>query len=608
MPRPAVRAVLAVIAAWAVVPNAGARADELLGTEPAPVAISAAAAAFAWSTYDTGAGAWYLVVRRSGITSRVPLAPREVPFDVDLGTSSAGHLVAAYSRCDVEPSPTAPRGHGCDAYSYNLDLGGPELRLPVSTDAASETLPTLSGGRLAFVREHERLPGARGRRAIVGVRTLAGGRTRKLPAGTTNDDARTGPVALDLVGRKLAIAWSAAGPAGPGLPYGAAELLVDDLDTGSSVLVERLARSALTTAAVTSPQLAGRIVRYGVAVTDEGDPRVTATRTLDLRTGGRRAARLPSGLAGVARAGGEMLTEHCEDAACRIVLRGSPELIDPDRVLARSQGATTISAYGGWLAYSVADRAGRYRLALRSPSGTVTTPAVTPRRVPFDVDLGPGPDDAVTAVYSRCATEPRRDPGDGLPLPQTGRGCTVVRLPVAGGGEVPVPAAARAGASQWAPAIWKDRVAFARSAGRGAAEVRIATLDGSAAATIVRGTAARALDLRRATVLAVRGTTVQRLSANRPPRVVGRATGDTHLLAPALSRRGAAWIVAHRDRATTLVRMVRSTGARRWFLLPRLTTAFAATSWRGAERLAFGRPAGSAFALREPATLPERGP
>ena len=47
--------------------------------------------------------AFFLTQRFNGVTSRVPVRPRSVPFDADLGPDVNGETVAAYSRCAREP-------------------------------------------------------------------------------------------------------------------------------------------------------------------------------------------------------------------------------------------------------------------------------------------------------------------------------------------------------------------------------------------------------------------------------------------------------------------------------------------------------------------------
>ena len=86
-----------------------------------------------------------------------------------------------------------------------------------------------------------------------------------------------------------------------------------------------------------------------------------------------------------------------------------------------------------------------YRLAIRR-SGQVELLAVTPSQAPFDVDIGPDANGRPQLVYSRC------DPGcDLYSFSLSGRG---TERPVRG---------ANTSANEFAPTLWKGRIAFARA-------------------------------------------------------------------------------------------------------------------------------------------------
>lgn len=252
----------------------------------------------AWSSFDASTGAWFLTIRRDGVAQRVPIAPRAVPFDVDLGHDAAGRLVAAYSRCDRE-SGFPPSGRGCDLYTYDLSAGRERRLAGASTDVASEFLPSLDGGRVAFARVYERRTGAAGRRTHLFVRRLDAGSERELPGGLRNPDPRTGPSGLDLGGRRLAFSWDVHGPAGIQFPYGASEIRVDELD-GGQTLVQRDAGGGLSNAAPLSPALVGGELRYGDSFLSEGTPGVSDLRSYDLASGRRGRAAVELRIAGAA--------------------------------------------------------------------------------------------------------------------------------------------------------------------------------------------------------------------------------------------------------------------------------------------------------------------
>ena len=559
-------AVLVIACSWT---SSAAAADTVLSVEPAAPKLSAADGVLAWSSFDPAAGAWFLTIRRAGLVQRLPIAPRAVPFDVDLGHDPAGQLVVAYSRCDREPD-FPPTGRGCDLYTYDLDAGRERRLAGASTAVASEYLPSLDGGRVAFARVYERRAGAAGLRNHLFVRRLETGRERKLPGGLRNTDPRTGPTGLDLAGRRLAFGWDVHGPAGRRFPYGASEVRVDELD-GAQTLVQRSAGSALNTAALFAPTIVGADVRYGETFLSEGTPRVSDLRSYDLARGRRGGAAVDPRLAGVAADRGATAYVSCAaemapgGPSCRVLLREGAAFADADRELVRVPRPTTVATYRGWTAFSTFDasRPG-YRLTLLSPAGELRDAGVAPRAVPFDVDLGPRPKGQLEAVYSRCRIEPRLDPRDRLPLPGSGRGCDVYRHAVAGGGEAKVPVASRPGTSEYLPTISGTRIAFARRVGSRAPALYAGRPTGGRLVRLAAGPRGRraglgprALDLQgRRLALTWEhtrrgGSLVSELrldaiggGSRRLARAVSRH-GSRRLLSPAFDRHTLSWVGRH---------------------------------------------------------------
>ena len=169
----------------------GRGADELIATVARPTPISALDGRIVWSDYDPAAKRYFLTQRLNGVTSRLPVAPRAVPFDVDLGPDADGKPVAAYSRCRRDRRRRSPPrgplaqlpewrlGRGCDLYLYSFEQGREVLVRFASTRTASEFLPTVWTDRIAFARRFERRKRPRRRRAFLYVRpnslfTLAG--------------------------------------------------------------------------------------------------------------------------------------------------------------------------------------------------------------------------------------------------------------------------------------------------------------------------------------------------------------------------------------------------------------------------------------------------
>lgn len=134
---------------------------------------------------------------------------------------------------------------------------------------------------------------------------------------------------------------------------------------------------------------------------------------------------------------------------------------------------TPVAARADAVAWSRYDPAsGRFKLVI-SRGGRAAEARIKSRLVPFDVDLGPDLAGKTVAVYSRCRTEPRY--GTFLPLParSTGRGCDIYKYNLATQRETRVDAASQRGASEYAPSVWGDRLAFASVRERGRRVVRL---------------------------------------------------------------------------------------------------------------------------------------
>jgi len=460
---------LAVATAVLAAPGATAAAQTVLSQEPLIPKVSAAGGALAWSSYDAGTRTWALMLRRDGVSERAPVASRPVPFDVDLGRDAAGRLVASYSRCRAPALDTAAKGRGCDLYVYDLDARTEHKLGGASTADASEYLPALAGGRVAFARVYENRSGAAGRRTYLYVRALSGGSSNQLPGGTVNDRAATGPTALDLDTRRLAFEWEGVGPAGPGNDYGTSEMRVDYLEGGHTI-VEFGSGGALSAVGFVGATLMNGVLYYGRNYVGESDgPLQHQFRSYTQGNGALGAAPAEWRLeGGTATDAAQVIYGHCgvplpTPPACDVVTRDSVTYVDPSPVLASAPRPTTASAYGANVAYSTYDPAtARYQLTLRHRRGGVETLPVAPRSVPFDVDLGPGPSGGLTAVYSRCRTEPRTESFDGMTLPWTGRGCDLYLYDLVARHESKIAGASTSASSEFLPSVWHNRIAFTR--------------------------------------------------------------------------------------------------------------------------------------------------
>jgi hypothetical protein len=229
-----------------------AHADELIANVARPTPVGALEGRVVWSDYDALQHAYFLTQRFNGVTARLPVRPRSVPFDVDLGLDSGGAAVAAYSRCREEPGlrhpalgtsltlmPQWSTGRGCDVYALNLGTGVETRVAGVSSAGASEFLPSISRSRIAFARVYERRSGRAGKRAYLFLRALTrGGSSRRVPAGPRSRGRlcafrpppcrrviEPGPTGLDLSSSALGFGWDSAGREGF-----MSEVYVDRLD------------------------------------------------------------------------------------------------------------------------------------------------------------------------------------------------------------------------------------------------------------------------------------------------------------------------------------------------------------------------------------------
>ena len=85
---------LLTAAAVAVLPAAASASP--LATEQHATSVSTAGDAIAWSSYDNGR--YKLMLDQGGTVAAADVATSKTAFDVDLGTSKAGKLLAVYSR------------------------------------------------------------------------------------------------------------------------------------------------------------------------------------------------------------------------------------------------------------------------------------------------------------------------------------------------------------------------------------------------------------------------------------------------------------------------------------------------------------------------------
>ncbi len=456
--------------------------------------VSAAGQALAWSVLEPGTRVWRLVARRNGETQVLPIAPRSTPFDVDLGDDGHGGLVASYSRCSV-PAPSSGAPHGCRLYYYDFATGSEHAIAVANAPGYSQFDPSMAAGRVAFARIEDRRPVGAGNRVRLYVQSLTGGKPRLLPGGFENNESDTGPTALDLGATQLAFSWDARGAtAFEPFSLASSQISVDYL-SGGQMLVALATSGDVSAYQELSPTLIDTTVDYGETGIEEG----ANTHVL-------RSLSLPGAHAGVAAAAPNLQSTATSSAGtiysacatnsmgfpvgppCEVALAERTTYTDPDQELAHTSRPTTISISpqqsieqspghvpGNWLAWSSYDPAHRdYRLMLRGPSGAAAIAPVSPRSVPFDVELGPRAGGGLVAVYSRCHVEPRLDSRDSLPLPATGRGCRLYRYDIGSSGEHVIPGTG----SRFLPSVWNDELAFVETSSDGRPALFLGSLDG----------------------------------------------------------------------------------------------------------------------------------
>jgi hypothetical protein len=127
-----------------------------------------------------------------------------------------------------------------------------------------------------------------------------------------------------------------------------------------------------------------------------------------------------------------------------LVLLASAPASAADTVVAHLQRQSPVRSYADVQVFSAFD-AGAYHLSIRR-NGRVESVPVTSSQVPFDVDIGPDAKGRPQLVYSRCAP-----------------GCDLFRLSLAAGGVEQPLRGANTAANEFAPTLWKGRIAFARA-------------------------------------------------------------------------------------------------------------------------------------------------
>lgn len=189
----------------------GARANTaVLAVEQAPFTADHARGVVAWSAYDPAIEAYRLRVRAGGATQTAAIPSRERAFDVDVGRGPDGRVVAVYSRCEREGELLSVEPpDGCDLFLYDI-AARTERRIRASSSRAhSETLPSISGDRIAFVRA-ARNPraGRRARKDVVYIGRVTGRPASVRQPGGPASSFRAAVEELELASGRLYFTWS----------------------------------------------------------------------------------------------------------------------------------------------------------------------------------------------------------------------------------------------------------------------------------------------------------------------------------------------------------------------------------------------------------------
>jgi hypothetical protein len=145
-------------AVLAAVPAAQAAAAPTLAVEKHATTVSTYRDAIAWSSYDAASGDYRLMLDRAGQIAPAAVAPSTTAFDVDLGTSRSGALVAVYSRTGR-------------LYEYDI-ASAKERKLAIGVAGAKLSQPTVLAGRIAFVARSNGRDSLRLRKGSRGAATV----------------------------------------------------------------------------------------------------------------------------------------------------------------------------------------------------------------------------------------------------------------------------------------------------------------------------------------------------------------------------------------------------------------------------------------------------
>lgn len=187
--------------------GAQAQAEQIaVETQLTPIAAQDGMAV--WSTSEGFRRPYRLKLYSGGIVSTLPVSPRAVPFDAEMGTANDGSAVITYSRCKNERADA--QLESCALREYSVKDAVERALGPKRVRGRSFVLPSRAGARFAYAEIFE---GAPLREPVLRVSRRTDGKTLAVHRGgarATGDGSEyTGPTALDLSAQRLAFTWRA---------------------------------------------------------------------------------------------------------------------------------------------------------------------------------------------------------------------------------------------------------------------------------------------------------------------------------------------------------------------------------------------------------------
>jgi hypothetical protein len=128
------------------------------------------------------------------------------------------------------------------------------------------------------------------------------------------------------------------------------------------------------------------------------------------------------------------------------------------------KAVTPVRAWGAIALLSIREGDG-FRLATQRGAGApVPLPGIAPASHPFEADIGPRPSGSPVIVFARC---------------RAAGACRLMSTTIAGNHETPISGSAGINGFEHAPAVWGNRIAFARRFANGSEQVYVRPLQPS---------------------------------------------------------------------------------------------------------------------------------